>query len=158
MNEPANNPGQRETTPVSPNPVDDISAGAESPEVRPVEFSETSRSQSGTGRLPIKRFYDVNVTVSVELGRVTMSIGELLQLGEGAVVELTRSVHEPVDIVAQSVRLARGEVVVVGDRYAVRVTEIEPVDHDSPLMSLSGSSAGNEAGAAASAAKTVPSS
>ncbi|MFG0333914.1 MAG: flagellar motor switch protein FliN [Maioricimonas sp. JB049] len=157
MNEQVNTPDTRGTTPVAPNPVDDISAGAESPEVRPVEFSETSRSRSGTGRLPIKRFYDVNVTVSVELGRVTMSIGELLQLGEGAVVELTRSVHEPVDIVAQGVRLARGEVVVVDDRYAVRVTEIEPVDQDSPLMSLSGSSPGTEAGTATSAGQNVPS-
>lgn len=157
MNDPGTNPAPGESPETLHSPVDDISAGNETPEIRPVEFSESSRSNSRPGRLPIKRFYDVNVTVSVELGRVTMSIGELLQLGEGAVVELTRSVHEPVDIVAQGVRLARGEVVVVGDRYAVRVTEIEPVDHDSPLLSLSNPSGEANDRSPVSAAEQTPS-
>ncbi|TWT43024.1 Flagellar motor switch protein FliN [Thalassoglobus neptunius] len=70
-------------------------------------------------------FHDVQVHVSVELGRSRMTIHELLQLGEGSVIELDRNVSEPVDIIAQGVRIARGEVCIVEDHYAVRLTEIE---------------------------------
>ncbi|MBT5019763.1 MAG: flagellar motor switch protein FliN [Planctomicrobium sp.] len=85
----------------------------------------TATSATSNAKLPLNRFYDVNVTVSVELGRVEMPIGEMLQLGDGAVVELTRNVSEEVDIMAQGVRIAKGEVVVVDDRFAVRITNIE---------------------------------
>lgn len=94
--------------------------------VFPVEFPAAGAPQLSSTRLPLKRFYDVSMTVSVELGRVTMPIGDLLQLSEGAVVQLDRMISQPVDIIAQGVRLARGEVVVVEERYAVRITEIEP--------------------------------
>ncbi|MGB6043892.1 MAG: FliM/FliN family flagellar motor switch protein [Pirellulales bacterium] len=76
------------------------------------------------------RFYNVNVTVWAELGRTAMPIGELVKLGEGAVLKLGRSVSEPVDLVAQGVVLARGEVVVVDDCFAVRIKEIEPRKED----------------------------
>jgi len=90
-----------------------------------VEFPSAPGPNRAASRLPLQKFYDVNVTVSVELGQVSMPIGELLHLGEGAIVELTRSISEPVDIMAQGVRLARGEVVVVDDRYGIRITQIE---------------------------------
>ena len=97
-------------------------------EIHPVEFPSIGERPPLTGRVPLQRFYDVNVEVSVQLGRVTMPIGDLLRLSEGAVLELGRAISEPVDIVAQGVRLARGEVVVVEDRYAVRITEIDSSD------------------------------
>lgn len=100
-------------------------ADAEEQVAYSVEFPTASPVEGTSQKLPLQRFYDVNVTVSVELGRVEMPIGEMLQLGESAVVELSRSVSEPVDILAQGVRIARGEVVVVEDRYAVRITHIE---------------------------------
>ena len=90
-----------------------------------VEFPTGNKGNASTTRLSLKKFYDVQVSVSVELGRVEMPIGELLQLGVGAVIELDRSVSEPVDVIAQGVRIARGEVCVVEDQYAVRITEIE---------------------------------
>lgn len=96
--------------------------------VHPVEFPSAGDRNPETERLPLRRFYDVNVEVSAQLGRVTLPIGDLLKLSEGAVLELERAISEPVDIVAQGVRLARGEVVVVEDRYAVRITEIEDAD------------------------------
>lgn len=104
---------------------DDIAAQSGT-NVYPVEFPAAGAPQFSPNRLPLKRFYDVSMTVSVELGRVTMPIGDLLQLSEGAVVQLDRMISQPVDIIAQGVRLARGEVVVVEERYAVRITEIEP--------------------------------
>ncbi len=110
--------------------LDQITGNAEEagvPEAHPVEFPQASRSRSGAA-IPLERFADVSIEISVEIGRVTMSIGELMQLGEGAVVELNRSVSEPVDIMAQGVRIASGEVVVIEDRFAVRITEIASVD------------------------------
>lgn len=76
----------------------------------------------------LSRFFDVTVTVSVELGRVTLPIGELVKLGKGSVIELDRAIDEPVDLMAQGVRLARGEVIVVNDRYAIRIDEIESAE------------------------------
>ena len=67
---------------------------------------------------------DVNCTVTAELGRTSLSIGEVLKLGVGAVVELDRLVSQPVDVLVQGVLLARGEVVVVNDQFAVRIKEI----------------------------------
>ena len=70
------------------------------------------------------RLLDVSVTVTAELGRVTLSISDVLKLGIGSVLELDRAVSEPVDLMVQGVRLARGEVVVVDDRFAIRIKEI----------------------------------
>ena len=103
-----------------------VSAGrGDDVRVKIPEFSPLQPSIGEPGDASIKRFYDVNVTISAELGRVTVPIGELLQLGEGAVVELNRSVNAPIDLVAQGVLIARGEVVVVDDCFAVRIREIE---------------------------------
>ena len=109
--------------------IDQIMPGGDPlvPEAHPVEFPQVSRSRSGTA-MPLERFAEVSIEISVEIGRVTMPIGELLKLGEGAVVELNRAVSEPVDVMAQGVRIASGEVVVIDDRFAVRITEIVNTD------------------------------
>ena len=70
------------------------------------------------------RLHDVCVPVWAELGRAEMLIGELLQLGEGSVIRLDRSVGDPVDLISQGVKLARGEVIVVDDHFAIRVCNI----------------------------------
>lgn len=90
-----------------------------------VDFPPPGPVAEQVRKLPLNRFYDVNVTVSVELGRVEMPIGEIVQLGETSIVELKRSISEEVDIMAQGVRIARGEVVVVDDRFAVRITRLD---------------------------------
>ena len=109
-------------------PLPDDSVQNDSTNVYPVEFPAAGSPQLSGSRLPLKRFYDVNIPVSVELGRATMPIGELLQLADGAVIQLDRLISQPVDVIAQGVRLARGEVVVVDERYAVRITEIESAE------------------------------
>ncbi len=100
---------------------------AHTPEVHPAEFPEAARTRSKAS-LPLERFSDVQVEIAVEIGRVTMSIGELLQLGQGSVVELDRELTDPVAVMAQGVRIASGEVVVIDDRFAVRITEITSSD------------------------------
>lgn len=89
-----------------------------------VDFAELSPKLSGAGAGPLERLLDVKVAVTVELGRATTTIGQVLEMGVGSVLELDRAVSEPVDLMAQGVRLARGEVVVVNDRFAIRIKEI----------------------------------
>ena len=67
---------------------------------------------------------DVEMGISVELGRTRMSIQEVLGLAPGSVLELDRAAGSPVDVFVNGTLLARGEVVVVDDEYAVRVTEV----------------------------------
>jgi flagellar motor switch protein FliN/FliY len=67
---------------------------------------------------------DVPVELTVELGRKTARIGELLRLGPGSVLELAKSNGEPLDIYVNNRLIARGEAVVVGERYGVRLTEV----------------------------------
>ncbi|MEZ6061525.1 MAG: flagellar motor switch protein FliN [Planctomycetaceae bacterium] len=116
-------------TETAEDPAAQVSSQGEghTPEVHPAEFPEASRTRSKAS-LPLERFSDVQVEISVEIGRVTMSIGELLQLGQGSVVELDRDLNEPVSVMAQGVRIASGEVVVIDDRFAVRITEITSSD------------------------------
>ncbi len=67
---------------------------------------------------------DVNLKVSVELGRAALKFREVLNLAPGAVVELDRQTSEPVDILVNGSLLATGEVVVVDDHFAVRITKL----------------------------------
>jgi flagellar motor switch protein FliN/FliY len=77
-----------------------------------------------TGPRSISALSDVAMTVSVELGRTKIPIRELLNIHNGAVVQLDRAVSHPVDIFVQGTLIARGEVVVVDECFAVRVTEL----------------------------------
>jgi flagellar motor switch protein FliN/FliY len=67
---------------------------------------------------------DVAVTLALEVGRVRMPVRELLQLSPGAIVELDRLAGEPLDVLVNGVRIARGEVVVVHDKFGIRLTEV----------------------------------
>lgn len=67
---------------------------------------------------------EVSVPVIIEIGRARLSVQEVLQLGPGSVVQLDRIVGEPVDIYVSDRKLARGEVVVVGDHFGVRITRV----------------------------------
>jgi flagellar motor switch protein FliN/FliY len=91
---------------------------------RVAQFAELTGSAAEPGAGGLEGLQDVSVTVAAELGRVSLTIGEVLKLGVGSVLELHRSITEPVDLMVQGVRLARGEVVVVDDRFAIRIKEI----------------------------------
>jgi flagellar motor switch protein FliN/FliY len=67
---------------------------------------------------------DVPLDVAVELGRARMSIQELLGLGPGSVVELDKVAGEPLDILVNNRLVARGEAVVVNDKFGIRITDI----------------------------------
>ncbi len=67
---------------------------------------------------------DIPLEVSVELGRTKMLISDLLQLGQGSVIELTKLAGEPLEILVNQKLVARGEVVVVNEKFGVRLTDI----------------------------------
>lgn len=67
---------------------------------------------------------DIPLDVTVEIGRTRMLINDLLQIGQGSVIELNRLAGEPLDILVNNKLIARGEVVVVGEKFGVRITDI----------------------------------
>jgi flagellar motor switch protein FliN/FliY len=67
---------------------------------------------------------DVSVTVSIEVGRARMSISELLKLSQGAIIELDRMAGEPLDVLVNDTLVARGEIVVVKDKFGIMLTEV----------------------------------
>jgi flagellar motor switch protein FliN len=67
---------------------------------------------------------EVRLTVSAEIGRVQMPVRQVMALNPGALIELQRNASEPVDILANGHCIARGEIVVIGDQFGVRITEL----------------------------------
>jgi flagellar motor switch protein FliN/FliY len=67
---------------------------------------------------------DIPLEVSVELGRARILISELLQLGRGSVIELNKLAGEPVEIFINQKLIARGEVMVINDKFGIKMTEI----------------------------------
>lgn len=99
--------------------------GVGGPDVHPVRFPPLPELR-GPASMPrsLDLIMDVSMRVSVELGRTTMTVEEVLSLGPGSVVELNKLAGEAVDIMVNDQLIARGEVVVVDENFGVRVTEI----------------------------------
>ncbi len=85
-----------------------------------------SNAQQPSGEQPrrLDLLLDVPLDVSVELGRCRMTIQDLLALGPGAVVELDTVAGEPLDVLINDRLVARGEAVVVNDKFGIRITDI----------------------------------
>jgi len=79
---------------------------------------------SDSGLRDVGMIMDLPVKVMVELGRTKMSIGELLALHKGSVIELNVHAGDPLDLVVNGCLIAQGEVVIVNDRYGIRLTDI----------------------------------
>jgi len=69
---------------------------------------------------------NVPVTISVEVGRAVLKIRDLIRLAQGSVVELDRMAGEPLDLLVNNTVVAQGEVVLVNDRYGIRLTRVVP--------------------------------
>ncbi|MGG4775084.1 flagellar motor switch protein FliN [Paenalcaligenes sp. Me52] len=81
-------------------------------------------SAAGSSHSDIDMIMDIPVQLSVELGRTRLTIKNILQLGQGSVVELDGLAGEPMDIFVNGYLIAQGEVVVVDEKYGIRVTDI----------------------------------
>lgn len=96
------------------------------PVARPVQFAAFARNGGGAAasNASLDLLRDVELRVTVELGRTQMPIREVLPLAPGAIVELDRLAGEPVDVLVNGIPFAHGEIVVVDDKFGVRVTEV----------------------------------
>src|SRR3954466_3280520 len=79
---------------------------------------------SGSDGADLRRLHDVPVELAVEIGRTRMTIGETLELRPGSVVSLDRLAREPVDLLVNGKRIARGEVVAVDEEFGLRLTDV----------------------------------
>ncbi len=87
------------------------------------EFGESGGGGAGEVQ-SIDFILDIPLEVTVELGRTSMLINDLLQLGQGSVIELNKLAGEPLEILVNRKLIARGEVVVVNEKFGVRLTDI----------------------------------
>ncbi len=101
--------------------------GADRPQVavRQAQFSmlDPSNGESPAPPSSMELLMDVPLKVSVELGRTRMTVKDVLALQHGSVVELDRLAGEPVDVLVNDKLIARGEVVVIEDKFGIRITE-----------------------------------
>lgn len=94
------------------------------------EEAPVSQSAGGYNESNIELLLDVSMRVTVELGRTRMKLAQVLELQHGSVVELDRLAGDPVDIFVNDRMVARGEVVVVDDKFGVRITEMVTPGND----------------------------
>jgi flagellar motor switch protein FliN/FliY len=88
------------------------------------ELEEESTSLSSEEKRRLDTILDIPVTISMEVGRSQISIRNLLQLNQGSVVELDRVAGEPLDVLVNGTLIAHGEVVVVNDKFGIRLTDV----------------------------------
>jgi len=91
------------------------------------ETAKPSGTRGGASQISgekLKILENIEVTLSIEVGRTEMTIRDLLRLNEGSVIELDRLAGEPLDLFVNGAIIAKGEVVMVGERYGIRLTDI----------------------------------
>jgi flagellar motor switch protein FliN/FliY len=99
-----------------------LDGGAAQPEDLP-EFS--GMASGGASSSPdLDMILDIPVRLSMEVGNTSISIRNLLQLGQGSVIELDRLAGEPLDVLVNGTLIAHGEVVVVNDKFGIRMTDV----------------------------------
>jgi len=108
-----------EQAPAAAAPLPGLPAGASAPAFAPLPTNGQNNDLS-----QIDLLLDINLQVTVELGRARMKIAEILALRNGSVIELDRLAGEPADILVNGTLIARGEVVVVDEKFGVRVIEV----------------------------------
>lgn len=94
-------------------------------EVKKVEFVELDDAGGRpSGQEPVEFVWDVPMTVEAILGTTELTVKEVLEIGPGSVVELDRVYGEPIDLFLNGRLVARGDVVIIGDNFGVKITEI----------------------------------
>ena len=95
-------------------------------EVKPAKLEEFDASEpiSAEERRKLDAILDIPVTITMEVGRSQISIRNLLQLNQGSVVELDRVAGEPLHVLVNGTLIAHGEVVVVNDKFGIRLTDV----------------------------------
>jgi flagellar motor switch protein FliN/FliY len=89
-----------------------------------VKATPISASAELGGDVKLDVILDIPISISMEIGRTQMSIRNLLQLNQGSVVELDRFAGEPMDVLVNGTLVAHGEVVVVNEKFGIRLTDV----------------------------------
>src|SRR5277367_5648725 len=100
---------------------------AKAVEAQPAELGNLNADPpdaSANRELNLEVVLDIPVTLSMEVGRSRISIRNLLQLNQGSVIELERAVSEPLDVYVNGTLVAHGEVVVVNEKFGIRLTDV----------------------------------
>ncbi len=92
--------------------------------IQPVAFGQLGQGAEGAGQQNLDLLLDVEIPISVEVGRAQMSLEDVMKLVPGSVIALDKKAEEPVDLRVNGKLVARGEVVLVDDVYGLRVTQI----------------------------------
>ncbi|MFC6439373.1 flagellar motor switch protein FliN [Bowmanella sp. JS7-9] len=97
---------------------------AEGVQVAELDELEEPAEITASQKRKLDTILDIPVTISMEVGRTNISIRNLLQLNQGSVVELDRVAGEPLDVLVNGTLIAHGEVVVVNDKFGIRLTDV----------------------------------
>ena len=89
-------------------------------------MSETPQDQAAEGQIQVDVLHNIPVTLSIEVGRASIKIRDLMRLSQGSVVELDRMAGEPLDLLVNNTVVAQGEVVLINERYGIRLTRVVP--------------------------------
>ena len=89
-------------------------------------MSDTPTNTTGESQINPEVLQNIQVTLSVEVGRAMIKIRDLMRLTQGSVVELDHIAGEPLDLLVNKTVVAQGEVVLVNDRYGIRLTRVVP--------------------------------
>jgi len=111
--------------------ANDSAAESEEVTAESAQFQELEPEPAAMGNMDVnlESLLDVPVTISMEIGRTRINIRNLLQLNQGSVVELDRLAGEPMDVLVNGTLIAQGEVVVVNEKFGIRLTDvISPAD------------------------------
>jgi len=101
-----------------------MSEQSEAEAVTPDTLEETSDTQNTIENEKLDVILDIPVSLSMEVGRTQIPIRNLLQLTQGSVVELDRLAGEPLDVMVNGTLIAHGEVVVINEKYGIRLTDV----------------------------------
>ena len=99
-------------------------AEASQPKANPAPVAQLDDDGKPRKDVDLDMVMDIPVTISMEIGRTRISIRNLLQLSQGSVVELDRLAGEPMDVLVNDTLIAHGEVVVVNDKFGIRLTDV----------------------------------
>ena len=99
--------------------MDDLDNNAE---IKPEGFGEEVKKN----KIDSDVLQNISVTISLEVGRTSLKIRDIMSLSQGSVVELDKLAGEPLDLLINNTKVAQGEVVLVGDKYGVKLTNVVP--------------------------------
>lgn len=119
-----NSGGLEEDAKETEQPESESKIKAENPEFPEMEFTGDESTLLSPIDPKLELLYDLQLPISIELGRTNMLIREILRLGRGSVIEFDKLVSEPVDILINGKKVAEGEVVVIDKHFGIRITTL----------------------------------